>query len=514
MGMPQYLMGIDIGSYESKGVLTDLHGKVLARHAIKHELQFLKPGFVEQDVEKVWWGEFVELTKVLVEGAKIDAKDVMSVGLSGIYSMVPVDKNADPLRSGGIMYGVDTRSVKEIDEVLSWHGEEKIFKRTGNGLSAQSMGPKILWVKKNEPAVYSKAHSFIPCANFIAARLTGNFNIDHLTAGFFGPCYDPAKLDWDDELCKGIVEPGRLPRPRWATESAGRVTAAAAARTGLAEGTVVSVGTCDVAGESMSIGVTQPGDMMLMYGSTAWITLLMNKPLMHEQLWATPYIFPNTYCLHGGMATSGSLTRWFRDMIAPDAVAEEKKGGPDSYSVISEAAAKIAPGADGLVVLPYFSGERSPINDADARGMIFGLDIGHTRAHLYRAAYEGVGYSINHTLQVMARAGAKAELMTAVGGGTKNSAWLQTVSDITKVPQRVPSMTMGASYGNCFIAGFAAGIFTDPRDISKWVATDRTVKPNLAHAGVYEKRMNTYLELYTRTKDLMHATSQEARGHH
>lgn len=505
-------MGIDIGSYESKGVLTDLDGRILARHAIKHELQFLKPGFVEQDVEAVWWGECVELTRQLPVLAKIDPRHVVSVGLSGIYSMVPVDKNADPLRSGGIMYGVDTRSVKEIEEVLAWHGEEKIFRRTGNGLSAQSMGPKILWLKKNEPEVYRKAHSFIPCANFIAARLTGNFNIDHLTAGFFGPCYEPSKLDWAEDLCKGIVEPERLPKPRWATEAAGRVTAAAASRTGLAEGTIVSVGTCDVAGESISIGVTAPGDMMLMYGSTAWITLLMDKPLMHEQLWATPYIFPGTYCLHGGMATSGSLTRWFRDIVAADHVAEEKKGGPDSYSVISDAAANIKPGAEGIVVLPYFSGERSPINDANARGIIFGLEIGHSKAHLYRAGYEGVGYSINHTLQVMANAGAKAELMTAVGGGTKNPAWLQAVSDIAKVPQRIPSMTMGASYGNCFIAGYAAGIFKDPKEISNWVATDRIVSPNPANYPVYERRMKTYLELYTRTRDLMHETSAEIRG--
>ncbi len=510
--MPQYLMGIDIGSYESKGVLTDTDGTVLAKAAIKHELQFLKPGFVEQDVEGVWWGEFVELTKTLIRDAKVRKEEVASVGLSGIYSMVPVDAEANPLRSGGIMYGVDTRSVVEIEEVLAKHGAETIFKRTGNGISAQSMGPKILWVKKNEPNVYNQAHSFIPCANFIAARLTGGFYIDHLTAGFFGPCYEPSKLAWAPDLCEGIVDPKRLPEPRWATELAGRVTARAASRTGLAEGTAVTIGTCDVAAEAMSIGVTAPGDMMLMYGSTAWITLLMDAPLMDERLWATPYIFPGTYCLHGGMATSGSLTRWFRDVVAGEFVAAEKAGGPDSYGEISALAAATAPGANGIVVLPYFSGERSPINDADARGLIFGLDIGHSKAHLYRAAYEGVGYSINHTLRMMAAAGAKAELMTAVGGGTKNPAWLQAVSDITKVPQRVPSITMGASYGNCFIAGYAAGIFKDPKDISKWVATDRTVKPDANNFPVYETRMKTYLDLYTRTADLMHDTSREQRG--
>ncbi len=509
--MPKYLIGIDIGSFESKGVISDITGKALASAALKHELRFLKPGFVEQDVESVWWGEFVTLTQMLLDMSQVKATDVASVGLSGVYSMVPVDAQANPLRKGGIMYGVDTRSVAEIDEVNAWHGAEKIFRRTGNGLSAQSMGPKILWLKKNEPDVYNKAHSFLPCANFIAARLTGGFFIDHLTAGFFGPCYEPSKLNWAADLCEGIVEPERLPKPRWATEAAGNVTAEAARKTGLAQGTVVTIGTCDVASEAMSIGVTAPGDMMLMYGSTAWITLLMDKPLMHEKLWATPYIFPGTFCLHGGMATSGSLTRWFRDIVASDFVTDEKRGGGDAYAAISRLAAETAPGANGIVVLPYFSGERSPINDADARGIIFGLDIGHHKGHLYRAAYEGVGYSINHTLQVMAAAGAKADMMTAVGGGTKNQAWLQAVSDITKVPQRVPAVTLGASYGNCFIAGYAAGIFKDPAEIANWVATDRTILPDVRNAAIYEARMKTYLELYQRTADLMHATSQEQR---
>jgi xylulokinase len=509
--MTKCFLGIDIGSYESKGVLTDTAGKVLAKAALKHELQFLKPGFVEQDVEKVWWGEFVELVRLLLQQAKAKPGDVLSVGLSGIYSMVPVDAAANPLRSGGIMYGVDTRSVLEIEDISNRIGEDEIFRRTGNGLSAQSMGPKILWLKRNEPEVFRAAHSFLPCANFIAARLTGNFCIDHLTAGFFGPLYEPAKLAWAPDLCEGIVETERLPKPHWATELAGRVTAEGARKSGLAEGTAVTIGTCDVASEAMSIGVRSPGDMMLMYGSTAWITLLSDAPMMHPKLFATPFIFPGTYCLHGGMATSGSLTRWFRDTVGADLVQQEQQGGEDAYSVLTQAAAQVEAGAGGLVVLPYFSGERSPLNDADARGMIFGLDIGHGRGHLYRAALEGVGYSINHSLQVMASAGARPRIMTSVGGGTKNPVWLQAVSDITHVPQRIPAMTMGASYGNCFIAGYAAGVISNAADIADWVAMDRTVTPNPDNAPVYGRRMQTYLELYTRTADLMHATSREQR---
>ena len=149
--MATCLIGIDIGSYESKGVLSDTSGKVLAKAALKHELQFLRPGFVEQDVEAVWWGEFVALVRLLMEQARVRAQDVASVGLSGIYSMVPVDANADPLRSGGIMYGVDTRSVVEIEDLEKKLGAEQIFRRTGNGVSAQSMGPKILCLQRHEP---------------------------------------------------------------------------------------------------------------------------------------------------------------------------------------------------------------------------------------------------------------------------------------------------------------------------------------------------------------------------
>lgn len=502
--MAQYLLGVDIGSHESKGVLTDTTGKVVAQHVLKHEMQYPKPGFVEHDVEAVWWGEFANICRNLVEKAGIDAKEIAGVAVTAAFGMVPVDKDCNPLRPGGIMYGVDTRSVAEIDELNERMGEEFILQRCGNPLSTQQMGPKILWLKNNEPEIFEKAYKFLPSSSFIVARLTGEFVIDQLHAGFHGPLYDLKKQSWGKDLCEGIVEIERLPEIKWACEIAGTVTDKASSETGLAVGTPVTVGTSDVAAEALSIGVTSPGETMMMYGSTAWITLLVEEPVLHEALWASPFVFPGVFCLHGGTATSGSMTRWMRDNIASEMVSAEEKGEPEAYTKLTEMAQGAPPGSDGLVILPYFAGERSPINDPHAKGMIFGLQMRHGRSHLYRAALEGVGYSINHTLQIMREAGADPKLVTAVGGGTKSKVWLQSVSDITGVPQEVPAVTLGASYGNAFLAGYAVGIFEAPEDIRKWVAVDSRVSPDPKNTEIYNALMEVYLQLYKRNADLMH----------
>lgn len=506
--MATHLIGIDIGSYESKGVLTDENGKVLASHVTRHQLDFVKPGFVEHDAETIWWGEFATICRALLEQSSVDPRSIAGVGISAVFSMIPVDAKANPLRSGGIMYGVDTRSTREIAEIRNRLGEDAILARTGNPLTSQSMGPKILWLKNNEPAVYDAAHCFLPAASFIVARLTGAFVIDHLEACFYGPLYDPNLGDWAPDLCEGIVDIRRLPKVRWACEIAGNVTESAAALTGLAAGTPVTVGTSDVATEALSIGVTRPGETMLMYGSTAWITMISEKPLHHKDLWASPFLFPDTHCLHGGTATSGSLTRWMRDQTGGDVVAEEAKGGDKAYAVLTNLARAVPPGSEGLVILPYFSGERTPLNDPEAKGVIFGLQMHHNRGHLYRAALEGIGYSINHILQVMREAGAAPQSMAAVGGGTANDVWLQAVTDITGLPQDVPQVTLGASYGNAFLAGYAVGMFQSPEAVHDWITAKKRILSRPETADVYARQMQVYLEVYLNTRAQMQALSK------
>jgi xylulokinase len=503
----EYLLGVDIGTYESKGVITTLQGEIVATQTRPHELSIPKPGWAEHDVETVWWGDFVAITRDLIDDAGVLPQEIQAVGCSAIGpDLLPIDRDCTPLRTGGILYGIDTRATAEIADLEARHGAEAIFERTGNALSAQAVGPKLLWLKRNEPKTYAKAHKFVTATTFLVARLTGRVVIDHLTGATWVPLYDIAARTWDEGFCQDIVEPERLPELAWASEIAGTVTPWAAEQTGLAEGTPVVVGSCDAPAEAVSVGVTAPGQMMLMYGSTVFMIQVVDKPLSDRRLWAAPYLFPETWCMEAGMATSGALTRWFRDHLAPDLVAAEEAGGENAYGVLTKQAAGIAPGSQGLVILPYFSGERTPINDPKAKGVIFGLTLAHSRAHVFKAVLEGIGYGVRHHFDVLESIGAPPERVIAVGGGTKSPVWLQVVSDITGKPQQIPAITLGASYGDAFLAGLGVGVFDSYQDIDTWLRHHRTIEPNPETTAKYERYWPIYLELYRRTKDLMHET--------
>lgn len=498
-----FLLGIDIGTYESKGVLVDHSGKVIASSTVPHEMIIPRQGWAEHDPEKTWWGDFVTLSGKLLEKSGIKANAIAGIGVSAIAPcMLPVDKDNNPLRMG-VLYGVDTRAREEIWELMERLGEERVFALTGNELSSQAVGPKILWLKKNEPEIYQKAAKFLTASSFIVSRLTGKTVIDHLTASFFTPLYDFYQGKWSEELCEGIVEIDRLPEIGWACESAGTVTAEAARITGLAEGTPVTFGTADASAEAVSVGVVKPGQMMLMYGSTIFMYLVTPHPDHDERLWAARYLFPGTSAFAGGMATSGSLIRWFRDQFARDRLDLEKSGGENSYGALILEAAGLPPGSEGLVVLPYFSGERTPINNPGARGIFFGLTLSHHRGHLFKAILEGMGYGVRQHFDVMREINVMPSRVIAVGGGTKNPLWLQVVSDISGMPQYVPEVTIGASYGDAFLAGMAVGLFPTYDHISTWVKYDRTVQPDEKNSQTYDKYYRIYKELYTRNHDLM-----------
>lgn len=504
----KYLLGIDIGTYESKGVFVDQQGTILGQASIPHELSLPKPGWAEHDADQVWWHDFCFLTKRLLSDTGISPEEIAAIGCSGIGpDLLPIDETGKPLRPA-ILYGIDTRATQEIAELEEKIGRERILTVSGNSLSSQSVGPKILWLARNEPEIFAQTRHILTATGYLVYKLTGQTYIDTYTAATFAPLFDIQKLDWDPELCRGIVDPAVLPAPEWPTKIAGLVTAQVAGETGLSPGTPVVVGTTDAAAEAVSIGVTSPGELMLMYGSTLFMIHVVRQLIIEPRLWTGVYLTPDTCSLAAGMATTGSLTRWFRDNFAEKELAVEQAGGLAAYAALSELAAKIPPGSEGLVILPYFSGERTPINDPFARGVIAGLTLSHTKAHIYRAILESVAYGIAHNLEVIKNAGGETSLAVAVGGGTKSRTWLQIVSDVTGVHQIVPDQTIGAAYGDAYLAAMGIGWFDRLDQAKSWVTAAEKIEPDPANHALYQEYYREYRDMYPKIKDNLHKLAQ------
>ncbi|WP_421724825.1 FGGY-family carbohydrate kinase [Bauldia sp.] len=496
--MSHYL-GIDIGTYASKGVLVDGEGRIVAAADRPHKMIVPQPGWAEHRPEEDWWDDFVHISRALLADSGVAADSIRAVACSAIGPcMLPVDANGAPLMNA-ILYGVDARAATEIEELTDRIGEAVLLDRCGNALTSQSVGPKILWLQRNRPELFDRTHKVLTSTSYLVHRLTGEYVIDHYTAANSSPLYLVDSLSWSSELADDIVDLDKLPRLAWSTEIAGTITDAAAEATGLAPGTPVTAGTIDAAAEALSVGVLDSGDMMVMYGSTIFIIELTNTRVRDPRLWYAPWLFEGQHASMSGLATSGTLTHWFREQFA------RELDDSDAFIELAAEAEGSPPGANGLVFLPYFSGERTPIHDPFAKGVLFGLNLTHDRGDVYRALLEGIAYGTNHVFETYAEAGYPPKRMLAVGGGTKNAVWLQATSDISGINQLICGETVGASYGDAFLAAVAVGD-VDRDAIRQWnpVAREVRAEPN----EVYRRQYSVFRQLYDRNADLMSQLGQ------
>lgn len=500
--MTGLLLGIDVGTYSSKGVLVETNGTVVRTAVVEHEMSIPHPGWAEQDADTVWWGDVVNICHQLLDGDPYRGPDVVAVAVSAIGPcMLPLDSRDHPLRPG-LLYGVDARASHQINSLNQKWGEQAIYDFSGMALTSQAVGPKILWLRENEPDLWKQVTHITTASSYLILRLTGERVIDRHTASYFMPLMDIHSLEWSDRFTDGLVPTSSLPCLGWSDELAGRVNQTGADETGLVVGTPVAVGAVDALSEAISVGVVNPGDLMIMYGSTAFFILVEDAPRPDPRLWTVAGAFAGQYNLAAGMATAGSLTRWFRDELARDLPEET------AYATLFEQAESIHPGADGLLLLPYFSGERTPINDTQARGVFAGLTLAHRREHLYRAVLESVAFGIRHNIETFQSIGADVRRVVAVGGGTKSRVWLQIVSDVTGIAQVVPQLTIGASYGDAFLAGMAAGLLSR-HELAHWVRPGSEVRPDPARKAVYDSLYTDYRLLYEQTKDIVHRLGEK-----
>lgn len=482
------LLGIDIGTGSTKGVLVDVSGTVLAVETVAHTLSLPRPGWAEADAEALWWREVCDISSALMAQVPAGAA-VAGMCVSGVGPcLVLCDANLRPLRPA-ILYGIDTRAIAEIDSLTAEFGEQAILDRAGTRLSSQAVGPKLEWVRRHEPEVFDTAAGWYGSNSFIAAKLSGEYIMDHHTASQCDPLYAIREFDWNHDWAQRIC--GHLPLPRlvWPSEVVGAVTRRAAEQTGVPEGTPVSAGTVDAYSEAFSVGVRAPGDQMLMYGSTMFLVQIIDEYHSDPTLWTTTGVERETLALAAGTSTAGSLIGWL----------QQTTGGA-SFDVLMAEAQRVPPGSEGLLMLPYLAGERTPVFDPLARGVVAGLTLRHTRGHLFRAAYEGISFGIREILERFddAHSGLRT---VAVGGGLRSPVWTQTLSDITGRPQLVPEQGIGASYGDALLAAIGTGLVDPATD---WTRVAREIEPDPRHRALYDDLYGTWRELYPATRAQVH----------
>lgn len=484
-GNGEAVLGVDIGTSSSKGVLVALDGTVLASATREHSVSRPAVGHVEMD-PRVWWEEFVSITRELTLAS---TAKVVAVGVSGMGPCVTVtDGDGEPLRPA-ILYGVDTRAVDQIERLTAELGGEAIIERCGSALSTQAVGPKLAWIAQHEPDIATRARRLFMPSSWLVFQLTGEYVLDHHSASQCTPMYDTAAHSWYLPWFRHVGGNIHPPRLLWPGEVAGYLSAEAATRTGLAARTPVIAGTIDAWTEAVSVGAHRPGDLMLMYGTTMFLINTTKTRQTSHTLWGTVGVFPGTYNLAGGMAASGAITQWLRKLV----------GSPDYETLIAEAA-ESGPGARGLLMLPYFAGERTPIADPDARGTVAGLTLEHNRGDIYRASLEATALGVRHNLEAFTDEGGTIERVTAVGGGTQGGLWTQIVSDVTGLEQVVPTVTIGASFGAAFLAASRIA----PVSIKEWNPAATVVRPDNGTALLYSDLFALYRDLYSATGTLTH----------
>lgn len=490
----KYFMGIDIGSQSSKGVIINENGGIETSCSIEHEMYSPKEGYFEQDADEIWWGEFCQVSKKLIDNSGISHNDIKAVGHSATSPcIVFLDKNNNPLRNG-ILYGIDTRATTEIIELTRIIGEENLMNTGGCLLTSQSVVPKILWVKKNEPEVYKKTKKLLSANGYITYKLTGKYTLNIYDAVGYTGIFDIFKKQYIKNWSNNIINIECLPSLVSPSKFIGQVNEKASLETGLKIGTFVLPGIADAAAESIGCGVQKVGDMMLMLGTSSFFILLTDKLYKTNKFYPTNFLFDNQYVLTGGTSNCGSAIVWFMNNFMNGNKSEE-----DYKNILDEVINNKEINEASPVIIPYFAGERTPINNSKAKAIFFGLSLSHNRGDIYKSILEAIAYTVKDNMDEIKKLHAVNNIY-AIGGVTKNDILLQFISDICNCKIKIPKVYVGAPFGDAILAYKA---HDNDINMNNYIKIEREIIPNIKKSNLYNKRYFIFKSLYNDTKYLL-----------
>ena len=499
----KYLLGIDIGTSSCKVAVFDREGHVAASAGSSYPVSYPHPGWAEQDPDD-WWNGVCDALKKIWQAGRVSPSQIACVGLDGqSWSAIAIDSEGKSLCKTPIWMDVRTQAI--CDQLNEEVGADRIFETCGNRLRPSYTTAKVLWYREELPQVWEKTDKILQSNGYIALRLTGEISQD-ICQAYGWHCFDMRNGRWDTGLAKDMgIDISCLPPVVPCDHVVGKVTKEAAALSGLTEGTPVIAGGLDAACGSLGAGVLGSGDTQEQGGQAGGMSICLDTYSADPSLILSFHVVPGCWLLQGGTVGGGGVMRWFEHEFAAWQRSIAKAEGCSSFDQLNMLAEKVAPGCDGLVFLPYMAGERSPIWNPDAKGVFYGLDFSKTLGHMTRACMEGVAFSLRHNLEIAQAAGAKVEVMRAVGGSANSLLWTQIKSDVTGIPIQVPYSDEATTLGAAILAGVGCGMYSSYEEaVSLTVRETRRHEPDPSVREAYDHAYSTYRQLYEHLQDMMH----------
>jgi xylulokinase len=488
-----YLLGLDVSTTGAKALLIAEDGRVVASHTTSQPISTPKPLWSEQNPAD-WWAGITASIRAALKQANATGADVSAVGLTGqMHGLVLMDAAGKVLRPS-ILWN-DQRTQAQCDEMTEKIGFKRLIQLTGNRALTGFTAPKILWVRENEPEVYAKAAHILLPKDYIRFMLTGDYAMDVSEASGTS-LLDVANRRWSSEVLAALDIPAAwMPELCEGPEITGAISPAEAEQTGLLAGTPVVGGGGDQAAGAVGVGAVEPGIVSLVIGTSGVVFAPLAQYAYEPdgRLHAFCHAVPGRWHFMGVMLSAAGSLQWFHDTLAER----------NSFDEMLAPAAEIPPGSDGLLFLPYLSGERTPHPDPLARGAFVGLTVRHTRAHMARAVLEGVAFGLKDGFNLIAAAGLPDRLEVRVsGGGAKSPLWRQILADVLGATLVSTNSTEGAAYGAALLAAVGAGVFPDVQTAcAQTIRTSEAVTPS-SNQSAYEKPYGLYESLYPSLKEI------------
>lgn len=508
----RYIIAADLGTTSTKTLVIDREGRVVAGHSIEYPMHTPTPDRAEQNPLEIFTAVVRGIREVIAK-AGISGADVLCVSFSSaMHSLIAVDREMNPLTA--CITWADNRSVDYVAPLKEqWNGHG-IYLNTGTPIHPMSPLLKLMWFNRHEPELVSRTYKFIGIKEFVFAKLFGECVIDYSLASATG-LFNLRRLEWDEEALRVAgVSKEQLSEPVSTTHVMQGLSADYSRDMGLPADTPFVVGASDGVLANLGAGAYEPGVYAVTIGTSGAVRGTVNEPLTDPQGRLFCYALKEDFWVVGGPINNGGIMlRWVRDQLATLEAEEGRRRGMDPYDYLTELAAQVAPGSDGLLFLPLLAGERAPYWNANARGVFFGLSLFHEKKHMIRAVLEGVVYRIHSVAVALEELGGEAKEIRASGGFARSPLWRQMMADTIGTTVTVPDSIESSGLGAAQLGLLALGEIRDFSSIGDWVRTTARHEPNMANNAVYRELTAIYSSVYHQLKDQFDAIAAFQKKH-